>query len=88
MQVSSLKCGLLPLCTEAIAIGELTVIPDYVGSLPDAESREQLTRSLGPTNKVLLLNNHGIVVGGNSIDEAFLLAHNVMTAVEAQVRVG
>ena len=33
----------------------------------------------------MILRSFGIVVGGSSIDEAFILAQNVMTAVETQV---
>ena len=85
LQVSSMECGILPLCTEAIALGEISRVNDYIGSLPDQEAKDKLARALGPNNKVLLLANHGIVVGGESIDEAYLLASNTMTAVETQV---
>jgi len=85
VSVSSMDCAILPLCTEAVALGEIST-SEYVGSLPDQEAKDKLTRSLGPNNKVLVLRNHGIVVGGESIDEAFLLAHNAMTAIETQLQ--
>jgi len=34
---------------------------------------------------VLVLRNYGILVGGETIEEAFWLSHNVMTGVATQV---
>lgn len=40
-----MKCGLLPLCPEAMTLGELSYV-DFDGTL------EGLGEALGPTNKV------------------------------------
>lgn len=52
-QVSSLKCGLLPLCQEALVIGELSQHP-FVSSVLEPEEREKIIRNLGPSNKVIV----------------------------------
>jgi adducin len=49
--MSSLKCGLLPLCHGAIVIGEVSQHP-YLGGLFEPEEREKIARNLGPMNKV------------------------------------
>ena len=49
--MSALKCGLLPLCAETMAVDEVSYY-DYVGAIVDAERRDKLRRALGPANKV------------------------------------
>jgi len=49
-QVSALKCGLQPVCAEAMAVDEVSYY-DYVGAIVDAERRDKLRRALGPANK-------------------------------------
>ena len=50
IQVSALKCGLLPLCPETQVIDEVSYY-EYVGAIMDAERRDKLRRALGPANK-------------------------------------
>lgn len=50
-QVSALKCGLLPLCREAMSVGDVSYF-DYRGGFVDLEQRDRLRRALGPNNKV------------------------------------
>ncbi|XP_064603859.1 alpha-adducin-like isoform X3 [Liolophura sinensis] len=83
--VSVMKCGLLPISQEALICGGISY-HDYNGILVDNDEKEILTRNLGPVNKVLFLRNHGIVVCGSTIDEAFHYAFNVMAACETQIR--
>lgn len=53
LQVSAMKCGLLPMSQEALIVGNVSY-HDYTGIFIDAEEREQLARSLGVHNKVPL----------------------------------
>ncbi|KAF4516400.1 hypothetical protein B566_EDAN008523 [Ephemera danica] len=85
LAVSSLKCGLLPLCQESVVIGEVSQHP-YVGCLADVEQREKLARNLGPVNKVMFLSNHGAVCCGATVEEAFYNTYNTVLACETQVR--
>jgi len=48
--VSALKCGLLPLCRETMAVDEISYY-EYVGAIMDIERRDKLRRALGPANK-------------------------------------
>ncbi|XP_067003897.1 protein hu-li tai shao isoform X2 [Anabrus simplex] len=85
LAVSSLKCGLLPLCQEAIVIGEVGHHP-YLGGLFEPEEREKIARNLGPVNKVMFLANHGAVCCGETIEEAFYNVYNTVLACETQIK--
>ena len=85
VSISVMNCGLLPLCQEAMAAGEISCF-DYTGSLSDQEEKDKLARALGPSNKVLFLRHFGILVGGESTEEAFQRAQDVMTACDTQLR--
>ncbi|WP_411025773.1 class II aldolase/adducin family protein, partial [Salmonella sp. s55004] len=52
----------------------------------EEEQKDQIIRSLGPTNKILFLRNHGIVCCAGSIEEAYYLALNCVAACEIQIR--
>jgi len=83
--VSAIKSGFLPLSQESCLIGEVSY-HDYFGILVDPEERELIARNLGPVNKVMFLRNHGIVVLGETIEEAFSRAHHTVLACESQMR--
>ncbi|XP_031434256.1 alpha-adducin isoform X11 [Clupea harengus] len=83
--VSAMKCGLLPISPEALALGEVTY-HDYHGILVDEEENVLIQKNLGPTSKVLILRNHGLVTVGETVEEAFYYIHNLVTACEIQVR--
>lgn len=53
-QVSSLKCGLLPLSQESLVIGEVSQ-HHYLGSVSEPEEKEKIARNLGPMNKVIYI---------------------------------
>ncbi|XP_047109927.1 protein hu-li tai shao isoform X2 [Schistocerca piceifrons] len=86
LAVSSLKCGLQPLCQEAIVIGEVSNHP-YLGAVFEPEEREKIARNLGPVNKVMFLSNHGAVCCGETVEEAFYNVYNTVLACETQVKV-
>ncbi|KAM9858405.1 beta-adducin isoform 1-T2 [Aulostomus maculatus] len=82
--VSSMKCGLLPLSHEALLVGDLAYY-DYNGVMEEEEDRVELQKSLGPTCKVLVLRNHGIVALGESVEEAFYTIYHIQAACQIQV---
>ncbi|ROL49056.1 Beta-adducin [Anabarilius grahami] len=82
--VSAMKCGLLPLSHEALLVGEVAYY-DYNGVMEEEEDRVELQKSLGPTCKVLVLRNHGIVALGESVEEAFYTIYHIQTACQTQV---
>ncbi|XP_023555806.1 alpha-adducin isoform X3 [Octodon degus] len=83
--VSAMKCGLLPISPEALSLGEVAY-HDYHGILVDEEEKVSIQKNLGPTSKVLILRNHGLVSVGESVEEAFYYIHNLVVACEIQVR--
>ncbi|CAL8078267.1 unnamed protein product [Orchesella dallaii] len=84
--VSSLKCGLLPVCQEAAIIGEVSY-HEYNGILIDATEKDLIIRNLGPFNKVLFLRNHGVVCCGETVEEAFLNTYYTVLACESQMKI-
>ncbi|XP_068167456.1 beta-adducin isoform X2 [Antennarius striatus] len=82
--VSSMKCGLLPLSHEALLVGDVSYY-DYSGIMEEEEDRVELQKSLGPTCKVLILRNHGIVALGESVEEAFYSIYHIQAACQIQV---
>ncbi|XP_038569896.1 adducin 3 (gamma) a isoform X2 [Micropterus salmoides] len=82
--VSSMKCGILPISQEALILGDIAYY-NYQGSLDDQDERRELQKALGPTTKVLVLRNHGVVALGETVEEAFHYIYNVQYACEIQV---
>uniref|UniRef100_A0A8C3TC28 Adducin 3 n=1 Tax=Chelydra serpentina TaxID=8475 RepID=A0A8C3TC28_CHESE len=82
--VSSMKCGILPISQEALILGDVAYY-NYQGSLDEQEERIQLQKVLGPSCKVLVLRNHGVVALGETFEEAFHYIFNVQLACEIQV---
>ncbi|XP_039550579.1 adducin 3 (gamma) a isoform X3 [Pimephales promelas] len=82
--VSSMKCGLLPISQESLILGDIAYY-DYQGSVDEPDERVQLQKALGPSTKVLVLRNHGIVALGETIEEAFHYIYNAQLACEIQV---
>lgn len=82
--VSSMKSGLLPLSHEALLVGEVAYY-DYNGVMEQEEERVELQKNLGPTCKVLVLRNHGIVALGETVEEAFYSIYHIQAACQIQV---
>ncbi|XP_070690585.1 beta-adducin isoform X2 [Pempheris klunzingeri] len=82
--VSAMKCGLMPLSHEALLVGDVAYY-DYNGAMDNEEDRVELQKSLGPTCKVLILRNHGIVALGESVEEAFYAIYHIQAACQIQV---
>ncbi|XP_036421048.1 adducin 3 (gamma) a isoform X2 [Colossoma macropomum] len=82
--VSSMKCGLLPISQESLILGDVAYL-NYQGSLDEHEERVELQKALGPSAKVLVLRNHGVVALGETIEEAFHYIYTAQLACEIQV---
>ncbi|TNN57520.1 Gamma-adducin [Liparis tanakae] len=83
--VSSMKCGILPISQESMILGDIAYY-SYQGSLDDQEDRRELQKALGPTAKVLVLRNHGVVTLGETVEEAFTYMYNAQYVCEIQVK--
>lgn len=84
--VSAMKCGLLPISQTALRFVGRTGYHSYEGPATDAAEKARLVRDLGD-NDVLVLNNHGSLVCGRSVAEAFHLMQRFQTACQVQVDV-
>nr|AAD49856.1 adducin-related protein [Caenorhabditis elegans] len=82
--VASMKCGLLPLCKEAMVLGPVGY-HDYQDIGDDDIQFDEIIANLGDKN-VLFLRNQGFLVVGDTIEHATFLANNTVIACETQVR--
>ncbi|XP_039995320.1 adducin 3 (gamma) b [Xiphias gladius] len=82
--VSSMKCGILPISQEALLLGDVSSF-GYHGSLDNKEEKVELQKALGPTAKVMILKNHGLLALGETVEEAFHYVYHSQQACEIQV---
>ncbi|WP_428483374.1 class II aldolase/adducin family protein [Rhodopila sp.] len=82
--VSAQKDGLLPLSQHAMKFYGRIAYHGYEGIALDLDERERLVADLGQ-HKAMILRNHGLLVGGTSIAEAFLNIYMLERACAAQV---
>jgi ribulose-5-phosphate 4-epimerase/fuculose-1-phosphate aldolase len=82
--VSAMKEGLLPLSQHAMKFYNRVAYHDYEGVALDLNERSRLVRDLGE-HKALILRNHGLLIGGTSIAEAFHQLYMLERACAAQV---
>ena len=83
MAVSSLECGLLPITQTAMRFLKIGY-HDYCGVVLNLDEQESLVRDLG-TGEALILRNHGALVVGRSIGEAFNWMHRLELACRSQL---
>ncbi|XP_068577004.1 adducin 3 (gamma) b [Cebidichthys violaceus] len=82
--VSSMKCGVLPISQEALLLGDVSCF-GYHGSLDNKEEKVEFQKALGPTAKVMILRNHGLLALGETVEEAFHYVYHSQQACEIQV---
>jgi ribulose-5-phosphate 4-epimerase/fuculose-1-phosphate aldolase len=83
--VSAQKAGLLPISQHALKFyGRLSYHP-YEGIALDHQERNRLVADLGPTNRAMILVNHGLLAGGRTIAEAFDQIYFLERACQAQL---
>uniref|UniRef100_A0A669CEG6 Adducin 3 (gamma) b n=1 Tax=Oreochromis niloticus TaxID=8128 RepID=A0A669CEG6_ORENI len=82
--VSSMKCGILPISQEALLLGDVSCF-GYHGSLDDKETKVEFQKALGPTAKLMILRNHGLLALGETVEEAFHYMYHSQLACEIQV---
>ncbi|KAG8141106.1 hypothetical protein E2320_006782 [Naja naja] len=82
--VSAMKQGLLPISHDALLAGDM-VYSDFNGEMEGEADRIELQKCLGPTCKVLVLRNHGLVTLGDTVEEAFYKVFHLQAACEVQV---
>jgi ribulose-5-phosphate 4-epimerase/fuculose-1-phosphate aldolase len=83
MAVSAMKCGLLPLAQTAMRFTDVAY-HDYEGVALNLEEQERVVRDLGH-REAMILRNHGLLVVGASIAEAFNNIFRLERACQLQV---
>ncbi|HEY4375112.1 MAG TPA: class II aldolase/adducin family protein [Burkholderiales bacterium] len=83
MAVSALDCGLLPMTQTAMRFHEVAY-HDYEGPAVDLGERERLVRDLGDA-EAMILRNHGLLIAGADIPQAFNACYWLEMACRAQV---
>ena len=85
--VASLADGLQPCNQWALQFHDRVRYHDYEGIALDHDERERLVADLGPTARVLILRNHGLLTVGRTVAEAFILMHNLERACRVQMAI-
>ena len=85
--VSSLACGLQPCNQWALEFYNRVVYHDFEGIALDDDERARLVADLGPTARVMILRNHGLLTLGRNIPEAFILMLNLDRACRVQLAI-
>jgi ribulose-5-phosphate 4-epimerase/fuculose-1-phosphate aldolase len=82
--VSAQKHGLLPISQHALRFYGKLAYHGYEGIALELDERERLVRDLGP-HQAMILRNHGLLVCGRTIPEAFYLIYMLERACQAQL---
>ncbi|MBC7727670.1 MAG: class II aldolase/adducin family protein [Microbacteriaceae bacterium] len=84
LAVSTMECGLLPLTQHAMMFHGRVAYHDSEGLANDPAERERLVRDLGD-KPVMILRNHGTLVAGETVGQAFSMMWHLEMAMQAQV---
>ncbi|RCH84527.1 hypothetical protein CU098_006681 [Rhizopus stolonifer] len=83
---STLGRKLLPISQDSCAFyGTHDIYKDYGGVVYDKEEGENLVKAMGPTNKSLILQNHGLLTVGETVDEAIWWFVSMERACQSQL---
>ncbi len=77
--------GILPLNQGAMRFYKRLSWHDYEGIADSLDEAARLARDIGPTNKAVLLRNHGPLTAGGSASEAITLMRYLVQASEIQL---
>jgi len=85
--VSQTKFGILPLSQEATyALNKGISYHPFEGSANDLSEQPRLVKNLGPTNQILILEDHGPIVACPTIEEAFAGMYFLTRACKFQIK--
>ena len=76
----------LPLCQEACILGPIA-LHRYNGIVVDRAEQKMIEQDLGKTAMVMLLENHGAIVLGRTVEEAWHYLYHLMLAAKTQVMI-
>jgi ribulose-5-phosphate 4-epimerase/fuculose-1-phosphate aldolase len=85
MAISMMKRGLLPLSQHAVAFTGRIAYHDHSGiAVDEASEMDEIAKNMGNA-AVLILRNHGTLVAGTTISEAFAMLAKLEKAMQAQL---
>ncbi len=84
MAVSMMKRGLLPLSQHAMLFHDKVAYHDSEGFALDLDERARLANDMGD-KPVMILRNHGTLVAGENVGQAFSMMWHLEKAMQAQV---
>jgi ribulose-5-phosphate 4-epimerase/fuculose-1-phosphate aldolase len=84
--VACLEEGILPLSQKSMHVYGRVSYHDYEGKADELDERERLVRDLG-RNNALVLRNHGLLVCGPTVGQAYKLMMNFEKACKIQLAV-
>lgn len=84
--ISSMEEGVLPLNQWSLQFYNRLAYHDYEGIALDLAERERLVADLGDA-KAMILRNHGLLVVGATVGEAFTLMYNLERTCRAQLAI-
>jgi len=85
--MSAHKKGILPLNQGAMRFYNRISYHDYEGIADDIDEAARLARDIGPTNKAVMLRNHGQLTAGETASEALTLMRYLIQACEVQMMI-
>ena len=87
MAVAAMADGLLPIGIFAIGFHDRLSYHSFEGASGghNLSERARLAESLGPTNKAMILRNHGLLSAGETVEEAFVWMYRLNKACEVQM---
>lgn len=83
MAVSAMECGFLPMTQTSMRFSKVAY-HDFRGVVVDLKEQEELVKNLGDAD-LMVLRNHGLLVCGPSVPEAFSNIYRAELACKAQV---
>lgn len=86
--VASLREGLIRgLSTYSMDLGPISYHSYEHATTKEADTCARMVSDFGPSNKVLLLRNHGSITVGKTVHEAFFLTYQMVEACRVQLHV-
>jgi ribulose-5-phosphate 4-epimerase/fuculose-1-phosphate aldolase len=83
--VSMQKDGLLPMSQQSLPPFTTVGYHDYEGLAVNDDEKKRLVADFGPTNKLLILRNHGLLAAGSTAAEVFQYMYAMEQACRIQV---
>ncbi|MDB4837829.1 class II aldolase/adducin family protein, partial [Marinomonas sp.] len=85
--IASTQTGILPINQWSLQFYHGVSRHVYEGIALNLEERERLVNDLGPENKIMILDNHGLMTMGENVGEAFTLMFNLERVCKVQMSV-